>query len=98
MNPDLLAKAKYVKKLLIFLAAAAAEAVNEGLVPEKWSGYVTIGIGALAALGIYQAKNIPLPNDAAPPDHGDIPRETYEDVNDTPGRHSEEWRDAGPRT
>jgi hypothetical protein len=59
MNETIGEKASRIKKLLVFLAFCAAEAINEGLVPERLEGWVRIGLAAATAYGIYQAKNAP---------------------------------------
>lgn len=82
MNEGLLEKAAKVKKLLVFLAFCAGEALNEGVVPERWEGYVRSALAIATAYGIFKVKNAPW--------SAEVARQDYSQFADPPGEHSED--------
>jgi hypothetical protein len=46
-----------VRKFLVALVAAAAQAINLGLVPDRYKPYVGVAVALLGALGVYAVPN-----------------------------------------
>lgn len=54
-------KARYVKKLLVYLAGVAGELLAMNVVPDPVVPYVAGFVAVLTGLGIYRAENGPQP-------------------------------------
>lgn len=65
--PALTVTVTEVRKFIVALVGAAAEAVNAGLVPGNVAKWVGIGIGVLTAAGVYVVPNKPAPAPAPVP-------------------------------
>lgn len=52
---------RYVKKLLVYVAAVAAQAIAYNVVPDQYKVYVLVGLAALGGAGVYGTSNGPKP-------------------------------------
>lgn len=52
-----------IKKFLAALAGVAGVLLSNGLIPEQYSKWISGGIAAVSALGVYFLKNGPTVND-----------------------------------
>jgi hypothetical protein len=52
-------KTKPYKAIAALLVVAVAEALNYGLIPEKWQGYAQVAIAVAVSAGVYTVRNPP---------------------------------------